>query len=125
MAKKLLGNEMFTAYMLDKYNVLTTLYSSSTTTLRSLLRGMVEMLGVSDAEWDERAEQLDGHVDAACTLEARLELFLLGVGRGELEMWILTVKAAMGMEERERRAWGQVYGDAAAFLVLAAWDVDQ
>lgn len=116
LATNILANEGFVAYMLDKYNVLTTLYASSTDTLLSLRRGMIEMLGVSEAEWVERFEQLGGKVDGGCTLEARLEVFWLGVGIREVEEWADVVDTAVEMEEGDRRAWGEVYGDAARFL---------
>jgi hypothetical protein len=102
--------------MFDKYNVLATLYSSESNTLLSLKRGMIEMLGTGEREWYERAQQLWGEVDEACTLEARMEVFLLGVGRDEVVEWVRTVELAMGMENRERGVWARAYGDAAAFL---------
>jgi len=102
--------------MLDKYNVLTALYGSSTATLLSLQRGMIEMLGVSEFEWVGRFEQLGGHVDGACGLEARVEVFLLGVGMRETEEWVEVLETAMEMKEGERMVWMEVYADAAGFL---------
>jgi hypothetical protein len=102
--------------MLDRYNVLATLYACSEATLRSLFCGMIEMLGVSEKEWAGRWAQLSGQVDGACVLEARLEVFLLGVGRKETEGWVGTVELAMEMGEQERGVCADVYGDAAAFL---------
>jgi hypothetical protein len=111
--------------MLDKYNVLTTLYSSSTATLRSLQRGMIEMLGVSEPEWMGRYEQLVGKVDGACGLEARMEVFLLGVGMRETEEWVGVAETAIGMEEVERGVWKGVYEDAAGFLVRCMIEGDE
>jgi hypothetical protein len=116
LAKNLFSYHAFISYILDKYNVLTTLYTCSNSTLLSLQRGMIEMLGVPELEWSQRLEQLDGQVDGACVLEARLEVFLLGVGRDETEEWVRTVMLAMEMEEKDRRIWAEVYGDAAEFL---------
>jgi hypothetical protein len=120
LASNLLRNEAFATYMLDKYNVLTALYTNSTATLLSLQRGMIEMLGVSDGEWYQRLEQLGGQVDGTCVLEARMELFLLSSGRTETEGWVNTVGLAAETEERDRKVWAQVYGDAAAFLERVA-----
>lgn len=116
LAESLLANQQHAAYMLDKYNVLAALYTSSTPTLRSLQRGMVEMLGVAEEEWCERLEQLGGRVDGACSLEARMEVFLLGVGMAETEEWVRSMDMVVGMEEGERSAWAEVYEDAAEFL---------
>ncbi|KAH7089880.1 hypothetical protein FB567DRAFT_627156 [Paraphoma chrysanthemicola] len=98
LATNLLANQNHAAYMLDKYNVLNALHASTTTTLRALQRGMIEMLGVSAAEWVERLDQLGGWVDGECGLEARMEVFLLGVGRAETEEWVGVVEGAMGMD---------------------------
>jgi hypothetical protein len=116
LATNILANTGFVTYMLDKYNVLTTLYASSTATLLSLQRGMIEMLGVEETEWVQRFEQLEGKVDEGCTLEARLEVFWLGVGMMEMEDWVGVLDTAVGMSEGEKRVWGGVYGDAARFL---------
>ncbi|KAH7073554.1 hypothetical protein BKA63DRAFT_603917 [Paraphoma chrysanthemicola] len=115
-AKNLLAKQDHAAYMLDKYNVLSAVYASSTTTLHSLQRGMIEMLGVSAPEWVERLEQLRGWVDGECGLEAKMEVFLLGVGRGETEEWVGVVEGAVGLDGVERERWADVYGDAAGWL---------
>ncbi|KAF2033450.1 hypothetical protein EK21DRAFT_98172 [Setomelanomma holmii] len=93
-----------------------TLHASSTTTLYSLQRGMIEMLGVSDAEWCGRWAQLGGRVDGADTLEARVEVYLLGSGREGTGGWVQVVEGARGVDEECRREWAGVYGDAAGFL---------
>ncbi|KAH8716971.1 hypothetical protein GQ44DRAFT_775723 [Phaeosphaeriaceae sp. PMI808] len=117
LAKRILTNTRYAIYMLNKYRVLATLYACSTTTLASLRRGMVEMVGVEEREWEGRMGQLGEVVDGKCSVEARLEMFWLGVGRGEVEgEWIRVVEMAMGKEEGERGVWGEVYGDAAVFL---------
>ena len=86
LVRNLLGTDTFAVYMLDKYNVLATLYTSPKATLVSLMRGMLETLGADDDEWRERYMQLSGGmVDECCTLEVRMEIFLLGVGRMEVE----------------------------------------
>lgn len=102
--------------MLDKYNVFTALYGSSTATLLSLQRGMIEMLGVSESEWVGRFGQLGGNVDGECGLEARVEMFLLDVGMRETEEWVEVLETAMEMGERERKVWMDVCADAAGFL---------
>ena len=84
---------------------------------------MIEMLGVSDVEWYGRASQLYGQVDAACTLDARFEVFLLGVGRQETEEWVKTTEVARSMGEGDRRVWSEVYGEAAAFLWRAGGEM--
>jgi hypothetical protein len=124
LAYNILKNNVFVVDMLDRYNVLTTLYTSSTDTLLSLYRGMVEMLGVSELEWLGRQEQLHGQVDGACILEARMEVFLLGVGRLETEEWVGIVEFVMDMEEKDRSVWAEVYGDAAAFLRQVVWEMN-
>ncbi|KAH4063397.1 hypothetical protein HBI25_189730 [Parastagonospora nodorum] len=125
LAKNILSNDGFVTYMLDKYNVLTTLHGCSTATLLSLQRGMIEMLGVSELEWIGRFEQLGGNVDGACGLEARVEVFLLGVGMRETEEWVEVLETVMEMGERERKVWMEVYADAAGFLgrcVAEMWE---
>jgi hypothetical protein len=120
LVKNLLGGSDFVAYMFDKYNVLATLYSSETDTLLSLKRGMIEMLGTGENEWYERVQQLWGEVDESCTLDAQMEIFLLGVGRDEVEEWVRTVEGTMNMERGERESWARAYADAAAFLGRAS-----
>lgn len=111
--------------MFDRYNVLNTLYASSTKTLEALYRGMIEMLGVSEREWRERFEQLCGVVDGECGLEARVEVYLLGVGREDVEEWVGIVEMALGLEgSEERGCWAEVYADAAAFLERAMGDME-
>lgn len=102
--------------MLDAYNVLATLFACSTHALAALLRGAVEMLGVGDAEWEERRAQLEGWVDRSCVLEARVEVFLLGCGRDGVVEWVRVLEGAVGMEESERAAWAECYGDAAGWV---------
>jgi hypothetical protein len=105
LARNMLANAGFVTYMLDKYNVLTTLYASSTATLVSLQRGIIEMLGVEETEWVQRFEQLKRKVDEGCTLEARLEVFWLGLGIEELEEWVGVLETAVGMSEGVRGVW--------------------
>ncbi|KAF1918182.1 hypothetical protein BDU57DRAFT_446642 [Ampelomyces quisqualis] len=102
--------------MRQRYNVLATLYAQSTATLLALQRGMVEMLGVEDGEWEHRYGQLVGRVDEACVLGARIEVFLLGVGRRETEEWVGVVAGAGGMEGVERGEWARVWGEVGVFL---------
>jgi hypothetical protein len=124
LAYNILKNNAFAAYMLDRCSVLATLYTCSNDTLLSLYRGMVEMMGVSELEWFGRQEQLHGQVDGACTFEARIEVFLLGVGRLETEEWVGIVEFCMDMGERDRGVWAEVYGDAAAFLGQVVWEIN-
>jgi hypothetical protein len=123
LAFNILQNNAFAAYILDRYNVLTTLYTSSSLTLLSLHRGIIEMLGVSESEWLERLEQMLGQVDGSCVLDARMEVFLLGMGRVETEEWVGIVEVILGMGEEDKRVWAEVYGDAAAFLDRVIWDM--
>lgn len=109
--------------MYNKYNVLASLYSSSTSTLLSLQRGMIEMLGVENKDWVGRAEQLCGVVDGSCDLELRLEVYLLRVGRQETEALLTIVDVVRDMGERDKWLWAQVYGDAASFLEKCLWGV--
>jgi hypothetical protein len=102
--------------MLDKYKVLTTLYAQSSHTLHALHRGMIEMLGVSDEECEERYEQLVGQVDDGCVLEARFEVFLLGVSRQEVEGWVGVVEGAQEMDWEMREEWRETLGDVSGFL---------
>jgi hypothetical protein len=124
LAYNILKNNAFATNMLDRYNVLTTLYTSSMGTLLSLYRGMIEMMGVSELEWLGRQAQLQGQVDGACTLEARMEVFLLGAGRLETGEWVGIVEFVMDMEERDRSVWAEVYRDAAAFLGQVVWEIN-
>jgi hypothetical protein len=124
LVRNLLGKETFAVYMLDKYNVLANLYANPKTTLASLMHGMIEMLGTDENEWRERYMQLSsGMVDNCCTLEARMEIFLLSMGRTEVEECIRTVGFAIGMDSGERVGWRDVYADAARFLARAVVEV--
>lgn len=77
---------------------------------------MIEMLGVSDEEWEGRYEQLVGQVDGSCVLEARLEVFFLGVGRPEVEGWVGVVEGAREMDAGMREEWRETWGDVGGFL---------
>jgi hypothetical protein len=55
-------------------------------------------------------------VDESCTVEARLEYYLLEIGRPLLEGWVRSVGLALRMGEGERNRCRDVYGDAARFL---------
>lgn len=89
-----------------------------------MYRGVIEMLGVSEREWRERYEQLEGEVDGSCGVEARCEIYWLGVGREDVEEWTEVVKGAVGMQEEEREGWGEVYAEAAGFLERAVWEFE-
>jgi hypothetical protein len=51
-----------------------------------------------------------------CTVEARLEYYLLEVGRGCLEEWIGVMGVSLKMTEEKRKASAKGYTDAAAYL---------
>lgn len=104
---------------IDEYNVLTALFGTPFPDLFSLQRGMVEMSGISEREWNERSVQLGGKVDGESGLEARFEHFLLGIGRQGLEEWLQVVTMAMEMGDKQRVEWAGVYGDASQFLWIA------
>ncbi|KAH9883129.1 hypothetical protein J1614_000499 [Plenodomus biglobosus] len=130
LAHALLRNTHLVRNTLDKYNVLCTLHTLSTDTLLSLQHSMHLMSRVSDAEWHARLLQLRGGsggtdvdtgtgvdtVDETCGVGARLEVFLLASGRGVLEEWRRRVGVVVGLGGEERRAWGEVYGEAGGFL---------
>ncbi|KAF2826399.1 hypothetical protein CC86DRAFT_394399 [Ophiobolus disseminans] len=120
LAKSLLKDIYNMSAIHNKYEVLSTLYSSPPATLLSLQRGMIEMLGVDDDELDARFECLNGHVDQECPLEARMEVYLLGVGREEIESWVTTVALTRSMGGKERGDRSRVFGEAEAFLWRAA-----
>ncbi|KAH7411634.1 hypothetical protein DE146DRAFT_771184 [Phaeosphaeria sp. MPI-PUGE-AT-0046c] len=124
LASSLLANKEFVIYMLDRYSVLATLYAETLDTLEGLYRGMIEMLGVGEKEWGERYGQLCGEVDGTCVLEARVEVYLLGMGRGEVEWWVENVEMALELEGDEREGWGGVYRDAAEFLGRAVGEME-
>lgn len=81
------------------------------------------MLGVPDDEWYERGDMLIRKVDETCSVEARVEEYLLWVGRGEAEELVGAVDMCVGMEEGERGRWWGVYVAAEEFLgrVLGEW----
>lgn len=81
------------------------------------------MLGVSEREWRERYAQLDGVVDGDCSVEARCEVYWLGVGRWEVEEWVAILEMAMGMGVGEKGGWMGVYGEAWEFLKRAVEEV--
>lgn len=125
LAYALLGDVQRTADVIDKFNVLVALHAMSTGELRSVLKGMLLMSDVTDAEWLERLMQFHGFardgtrgqlVDGMCGVQARLELYLLGMGRSELEGWVRSVSVALGLGEQERGVWAGVYEAAAGFL---------
>ncbi|KAF1844698.1 uncharacterized protein K460DRAFT_96833 [Cucurbitaria berberidis CBS 394.84] len=132
LAKKLLSSMRVVGGAVDMYNVLVTLHRLSTPTLYSIYRSLILMTAVSDREWSERLQQLRGLVDGCdavesvdftCTVEARLEVFFLEVGVGQLERWIRSVGVALALGRRGRKVWADVYGDAAAFLGRAMWEL--
>jgi hypothetical protein len=112
LARRILANTEHVSYMFKRYTFLHTLYACSSSTLLELQRGMIEMLGVADYEWDERADMLCGRVDASCVLEARVEAYLLEAGRQETERMVEVCEVLRGLEKGER----EVYGDAEGFL---------
>lgn len=116
----------------DRYKVLTTLHHLPTSTLHSVYRSLRLMASISDREWIERMRQLCGFVDGYYAgpgvdfthpVEARLEIFFLEVGRGEVGGWVKHVNVALGLGERDRRVWGRVYAGAAVFLGRAIGEV--
>lgn len=132
LVHNLLSNPRVNADVIDKYNVLSTLHSMAPATLQSVHRGMQLMIRVSDKEWHGRFNQLRGlskdgsigvGVDACCAVEVRLEIFLLAVGRAQMEVWLRNVGVAVAVEQRDRKAWAGVYADAAAFLRTAVGEL--
>lgn len=87
---------------------------------------MCIMTIISDCEWVERLAQLRGvvngryiihGVNATCPVEARVEFYLLEMGRVMLEGWIRTVRVCLDLsEDNDRAACAVVYNDAAEFL---------
>jgi hypothetical protein len=125
LASCLLSNSHAVSEAIDKYNVLWTLHSVSSATLLSIQRAMLSMSKISETEWTQRLMQLNGYVadgthvpgvGACCTVEARLEYYLLDCGKGCLEDWDSVVGVVLRMTGEERKDNGKVYGDAAAYL---------
>ena len=125
LAYALLSDLQRTADVIDKFNVLVALHAMPKDELQSVLRGMLLMSYVTDAEWSGRLMQFHGFardgtrgqlVDGTCGVQARLELYLLEMGRGELQGWIRSVSVALGLGKQERGVWAGVYEAAAGFL---------
>lgn len=124
LAHALLSDARAVATELDKCNLLQTLHRVPLQTLQSMLRAMHLMSSVPDAEWHGRLAQLRAGVDAASGVEARIEFFLLQMGRRALERWISWVNVCLEIVgERERRSCARVWREAARFLVRAYEEV--
>ncbi|RMZ67099.1 hypothetical protein GMOD_00000977 [Pyrenophora seminiperda CCB06] len=128
LARSLLSNPIAVAEVIDRYNVLHTLYTTTLPQLESTFRAMYIMTCISDVEWLERLAQLRGvvngeylseSVDETCSNGARLEIYLLEMGRVMLEDWVRTVRACLELLEGERAAYAEVYRHAADFLEKA------
>ncbi|KAF1833134.1 hypothetical protein BDW02DRAFT_570322, partial [Decorospora gaudefroyi] len=125
LAQSLLSDRRTVSDTLDRFNVLASLHRTPTAALQSFQRAMAHMTCVDDVEWEERSMQLRGYldygsrgegVDETCTLEARLEAYLLEVGRRPLKGWETTVSLVLAMKEVDRRGDAEVYADAVSFL---------
>ena len=134
LAHFLVSNPAVVSDVIDRYNVLYTLYTTSLPQLQSIYRAMCIMTAISDREWFERLAQLRGFVnaqylvgrgvDATCPVEARVEYYLLEMGRAMLEGWIRMARVCLDLSgEKERAACAEVYKDAACFLARASDEV--
>jgi len=134
LAHSLVSNPTIVSDVIDRYNVLYTLYTTSLPQLQSIYRAMCIMTVISDREWFERLAQLRGFVngqypadrgvDATCPVEARVEYYLLEMGSVMLEGWIRMVCVCLDLSgEKERAACAEVYKDAACFLARASDEV--
>ena len=106
-----------------RYAFLHTLYTCPTPTLLSLHCGIIEMIGVPDYEWYGRVAMLVGRVDDTCTVDARVEEYLLGIGRGAAEMQVELVEMCGAMEAGKRAEWARKYRAGLEFLgrVMEGW----
>ncbi|EFQ85517.1 hypothetical protein CFE70_007780 [Pyrenophora teres f. teres 0-1] len=133
LAQSLLSNPASVSNAIDRYNVLYTLYTTPLARLEAMYRAMCTMAIIPDCEWLERLAQLRGivngqylvgaGVDENCSVEARVEYYLLEIGRGLLESWIRMVRVCLDKEEDQRAACVEVYRDAAEFLARASDEV--
>ncbi|KAI4662720.1 uncharacterized protein J4E79_004029 [Alternaria viburni] len=126
IAHDLMSDHKFIDATIGKLNALWAIHSSSGPTLASMLRGMEEMMTVADDEWQQRIYQLSGAVDGdyvgecvdgECSIETRLEYYLLLKGRDALEDSMRCVRHVMDLdsdEERTKRA--EIFGEAGSFL---------
>ncbi|KAI4613633.1 uncharacterized protein J4E87_009761 [Alternaria ethzedia] len=126
IAHDLMSDHKLTDATIGKLNALWAIHSSSGPTLASMLRGMEEMMTVADDEWQQRIYQLSGAVDGdyvgecvdgECSIETRLEYYLLLKGRDALEDSMRCVRHVMDFdsdEERTKRA--EIFGEAGSFL---------
>ncbi|KNG48738.1 hypothetical protein TW65_04480 [Stemphylium lycopersici] len=128
LAGALLSNSYAVNAEMNKCNVIYSLHCTTVPALESMLRAMYLMMTIPDAEWLSRLAQLRGMVDGkfvvpgvgdACTLQAQIEYYLLDAGRGGLDGWIKCLGMCLNLGDEGRRAWAQVYGDAARFLARA------
>jgi len=111
---------------IGRYNALWAVYSSDVPTLKSILRGMENMNTVTDDEWQDRTYQLCGIidkdtigecVDEECSIETRLEYYLLLKGKDGLEGSIRCVSHCLGMDSDEERAErAEMFWEAGSFL---------
>jgi len=126
IAHDLMSDHKLIDATIGKLNALWAIHSSSGPTLASMLRGMEEMMTVADDEWQQRIYQLSGAVDGdyvgecvdgECSIETRLEYYLLLKGRDALEDSMRCVRHVMDLdsdEERTKRA--EIFGEAGSFL---------
>jgi hypothetical protein len=131
LARRSLAHDMMSDHQaidaaIGRFNALWAIHSSEVPTLESMLRAMEEMIIITDDEWKQRLNQLCGMagdvyvgecVDGECSIETRLEYYLLLAGRDTLEDWIRCVGQCLGMESDEERAeHAETYGQAGSFL---------
>jgi hypothetical protein len=127
LAHDVLSDHSLIDATIARYNALWAIHSTAAPTLMSILRGMTQMITVTDDEWDERRDQLCGFVggeddvgqcvDGECSVETRLEYYFLLTGRIALEEWIRCVGGCVGMDDdAERAAHAETYGEAGRFL---------
>jgi hypothetical protein len=126
LAHAMLSDHSLIDAAIARYNALCAIHSTAVPTLTSILRGMTAMILVTDDEWTERRDQLCGFVpgedepgqcvDGECSVEMRLEYYFLLTGRIVLEEWIRCVGICVGMNDGERVARAETYGEAGRFL---------
>lgn len=91
------------------------------------------MQPIPSAEWHARLLHLSGFacgkwypasaVDNHSSIDARLEMYLLGRGEAELAEWIACVVVVSSLSEDERRSWAGVWAHAVEFLKRAIGEV--
>ncbi|KAH6868384.1 hypothetical protein BKA58DRAFT_194176 [Alternaria rosae] len=126
IAHDLMSDHKFIDATIGKLNAVWAIHSSSVPTLKSMLRGMEEMMTVTDHEWQQRIYQLSGAVDGdcvgqcvdgECSIESRLEYYLLLKGRDALEDSIRCVGHVLGLDSDEERAKrADMFAEAGSFL---------